>query len=538
MSFDSLPVSWKLFSGRIFFTVGVTWVIIISRCNNSNSTHEPSSLTACSLSSSPGALCLHTVDMSSLSSGSRRPSSVSGFSVASFKPTGCSHGKDAVVFCDTCSMPLCEECLTNVEHRSHKFKTMEEVCNDKLEKIAVQLEDCKGRSQSQFQELVESQVIQLERDFQQVQDSFTEQYRELDDLLNHTKEHAVTLLEAQRQGQKKPLYVLAEEGDRYKMRADKLQTDIADLRQRVSSGADSMCILEIQAHQMSIDLIDEFYKEVTQNSKFDKSRLEALEKSIQHIVEKIVEIFPRPWEFYEDITFNPNPDKTNDNLMISDDYAQVFLSPQRSSPKVPYQTRETPFYVLGKQSWKKGQHYWEVDVGHCRTWAVGVVELANGSRPPSQAALMRLGRNKRSWMLESEDGELTALHNDNLSMVKQPEQEVTRLGVYLDMTKNNGRLSFYDVSGGAVLHTFRLRVKKSVFPAFSLTRVDGQLQSLVLCNLGLKPENETENETESEDSGVDTSSRRSSATLGADSSDVSGYSSDYQSPRSSLTTSL
>ncbi|KAG5268056.1 hypothetical protein AALO_G00207730 [Alosa alosa] len=453
--------------------------------------------------------------MSSLSSGSWRPSSVSGFSVTSFKLTGCSHGKDAVVFCDTCSMPLCEECLVDVNHRSHKFKTMEEVCKDKL------------------------------RDFQEVQDSFTEQYRELDDLLNHTKEHAVTLLEAQRQGQKKPLYVLAEEGDRYKMRADKLQTDIADLKQRVSSGADSTCILhEIQAHQMSIDLIDEFYKKVSRISKFDKSRLEALEKSIQHIVEKIVEIFPRPWEFYEDITFNPNPDKTNDNLMISDDYTQVFLSPQRSSPRVPYQTRETPFYVLAKQSWKKGQHYWEVDVGHCRTWAVGVVELANGSRPPSQAALMRLGRNKRSWMLESEDGELTALHNDNLSMVKQPEQEVTRLGVYLDMTKNNGRLSFYDVGGGAVLHTFRLCVKKSVFPAFSLTRVDGQLQSLVLCNLGLKPKNETENENESEDSGADTSSRPSSGMSGvemstrpssgmsgADSSDISGYSSDY-SPRS------
>ncbi|XP_076147316.1 uncharacterized protein LOC143131561 [Alosa pseudoharengus] len=517
--------------------------------------------------------------MSSLSSGSRRSSSVSRFSVTSFKPTGCSHGKDAVVFCDTCSMPLCEECLVDVNHRSHKFKTMEEVCKDKIEQIDKQLEKCKGNSQNNSQQLVESQEEQLERDFQQVQDSFTEQYRELDELLNHTKEHAVTLLEAQRQGQKKPLYVLAEEGDRYKTQADKLQTDIADLKQRVSSGADSTCILhEIQAHQMSIDLIDEFYKKVSRISKFDKSRLEALEKSIQHIVKKIVEIFPRPWEFYEDITFNPNPDKTDENLMISDDYTQVCLSPHRSSPKVPYQTKETPFCVLAKQSWKKGQHYWEVDVGHCRTWAVGVVELANGSRPPSQAALMRLGRNKRSWMLESEDGELTALHNDNLSMVKQPEQEVTRLGVYLDMTKNNGQLSFYDVGGGAVLHTFRLRVKKSVLPAFSLTRVDGQFQSLVLCNLGLEPENENQNETEnenqnetenenqnetenepenenenenqnqnqnqSEDSGVDTSSRPSSAMSGvemstrpssamsgANSSDISGYSSDY-SPRS------
>ncbi|XP_062377803.1 tripartite motif-containing protein 14-like [Sardina pilchardus] len=470
--------------------------------------------------------------MSSVSSDSGRSSSLSLFSVASFTPTGCSHGKDAVVFCGTCSMPLCEDCLAHVGHRSHKFKTMEQACRDKLDMIAAQLEHCKGRSQSNSQQMLERKEEDLERDFQTVRDSFTKKYRELDELLNGNKEQAITLLEAQRQGQQKHLYVLAEEGDRYKTRANHLQTLIADLGKRVSSQHNSStCILEIQAHQISIDLIDEFYKKVTQNSKFDKSRLEALEKSIQRIVDQTGEIFPRPWQYYEDITFNHDPDKTDGSLMISD--SQISVSPHRSSPKVHYQTKETPFYILAKQCWKTGRHYWEVDVGHCRTWAAGVVELANGSRPPSQATLMRLGRNKRSWMLESEDGELTALHNDNLSMVKQSEQDMTRLGVYLDMTKNSGRLTFYDVGSGAVLHSFCLRFKKSLFPAFSLTRVDGQVQSLLLCNLGLRTESEY-------DSGVDTSSRdggssrSSSVTSDSESFEMSEFSSDSHSLSSSV----
>ncbi|XP_062377298.1 tripartite motif-containing protein 14-like isoform X2 [Sardina pilchardus] len=470
--------------------------------------------------------------MSSVSSDSGRSSSLSLFSVASFAPTGCSHGKDAVVFCATCSMPLCEDCLAHVGHRSHKFKTMEQACRDKLDTIAGQLEKCSGRSQSNSEQKMEKIEKDLERDFQTVRDSFTKKYRELDELLNGNKEQAITLLEAQRQGQQKHLYVLAEEGDRYKTRANHLQTLIADLGKRVSSQDNSStCILEIQAHQISIDLIDEFYKKVTQNSKFDKSRLEALEKSIQRIVDQTGEIFPRPWQY--------------GSLMISD--SQISVSPHRSSPKVPYQTKETPFYILAKQCWKTGRHYWEVDVGHCRTWAAGVVELANGSRPPSQATLMRLGRNKRSWMLESEDGELTALHNDNLSMVKQSEQDMTRLGVYLDMTKNSGRLTFYDVGSGAVLHSFCLRFKKSLFPAFSLTRVDGQVQSLLLCNLGLRTESVSESENSANraslsstrpeneyDSGLDTggSSRSSSDMSDSESSDISDSSSDSHSPRS------
>ncbi|XP_062377844.1 E3 ubiquitin-protein ligase TRIM39-like [Sardina pilchardus] len=372
--------------------------------------------------------------------------------------------------------------------------------------------------------MVERKEEDLERDFQTVRDSFTDQYRELDELLNGNKEQAITLLEAQRQGQQKHLYVLAEEGDRYKTRANHLQTLIADLGKRVSSQDNSStCILhEIQAHQSrsahlyhpgcmtilllsqldlfkdetifsisqsySVNLIDEFYKKVNQKSMVDKSRLEALEKSIQRIVDEIGENFPQPWQYYEDLTFNHHdPDKADGSLMISD--SQISVSPHRSSPKVPYQTKETPFYILAKQCWKTGRHYWEVDVGHCRTWAAGVVELANGSRPPSQATLMRLGRNKRSWMLESEDGELTALHNDNLSKMKK--QEVTRLGVDLDINKKkSGMLTFYDVGSGAVLHTFCLHFKKSLFPAFSLTRVDGQVQSLLLCNLGLRTESE------------------------------------------------
>lgn len=120
---------------------------------------------------------------------------------------------------------------------------------------------------------------------------------------------------------------------------------------------------------------------------------------------------------------------------------------------------------------------------NCHTWAVGIVELAHGKRLLPQTVPGRLGRDKKSWMLESDEGELAVRHNDILSQVGG-RQNVKRLGVYVDMTKNKSRLTFYDVGRNVALHTFNTRFKKSVYPAFTLSSVEGQVQSLALCNLG------------------------------------------------------
>ena len=60
---------------------------------------------------------------------SRRASSSS--SVGSVTSTGCSHGeRRSVVFCDTCSKPLCDVCLKNGKRRGHNFKTLNDACKD------------------------------------------------------------------------------------------------------------------------------------------------------------------------------------------------------------------------------------------------------------------------------------------------------------------------------------------------------------------------------------------------------------------------
>lgn len=344
--------------------------------------------------------------------------------------------------------------------------------------MALQLENL---SLGNFQEWVERQEEKLENEFQRMQDKFTAQYRELQMLLDKNMEQTFTILEALWNGQRRSIYTQTET-QRYKRQAEDLQTEIEELNRKVSSESSTLVSImrNIMGLLMRVDTITQFYK--YQNIHFDKSRLEALKRSIQCMHGHVLEKLPQQWEFYEDITFNP--DNTNECLVISDDRTQV------SAPlSKPFQTEETRFHILAEQCWREGKHYWEVDVENSCNWAVGIVELASGNQLPQKAALKCLGWDKRSWALESEGGELAVLHNNHLDILMQ--QDMKRLGVFLDMTKNSNQLTFYNVGRTMSLRTFCPRFKKNVFPAFSLWSAADKVQSLALCNLRTNP-NKTE----------------------------------------------
>ncbi len=68
------------------------------------------------------------------------------------------------------------------------------------------------------------------------------------------------------------------------------------------------------------------------------------------------------------------------------------------------------YCALGSVAITSGQHYWEVDVHCCPSWAVGVAYGSLQRRGRDKGA--KLGRNRCSWSLEFQNGHLLAWHND------------------------------------------------------------------------------------------------------------------------------
>ncbi|XP_076868411.1 ret finger protein-like 3 isoform X2 [Brachyhypopomus gauderio] len=179
--------------------------------------------------------------------------------------------------------------------------------------------------------------------------------------------------------------------------------------------------------------MNQFYSNVEKRMKVDGMRMNALENSVTKILQQNEKLLPQPWEFPEAITFDL--DNKHKDLIISEDKYQVSL---RSIPKKllkdSKRTRAKSANILASQCFSTGRHYWEVDVAGSLNWSVGVVEkdwLKNGMG-------RLLGRDKRSWVLESDEGNLTVLHHNDISTVS--EASVQRLGVFVDCDK--GRVKF------------------------------------------------------------------------------------------------
>uniref|UniRef100_A0A9J8AEV9 Si:dkey-219e21.4 n=1 Tax=Cyprinus carpio carpio TaxID=630221 RepID=A0A9J8AEV9_CYPCA len=153
------------------------------------------------------------------------------------------------------------------------------------------------------------------------------------------------------------------------------------------------------------------------------------------------------------------------------------------------------YCALGSVAIKSGQHYWEVDVHCCSSWAVGMAYGSLQRRGRDKGA--KLGRNRSSWSLEFQDGHLTAWHNDRhvALPVTAARAAPNRVGVFVKYQK--GRLVFYDAETMRTLQEFSAiqtavfdrahhQFTEPLYPAFRFfSPKDKGHHHMEICNLSL-----------------------------------------------------
>ncbi|XP_039598593.1 E3 ubiquitin-protein ligase TRIM39-like [Polypterus senegalus] len=125
---------------------------------------------------------------------------------------------------------------------------------------------------------------------------------------------------------------------------------------------------------------------------------------------------------------------------------------------------DTWHFVLGRESFTSGQHYWEVDVKERTWWYLGVV-----SESAQRKGRVSLKPQSGYWIVRLYSDELTALTDPETPLrLKAIPQKV---GMYLDC--DEGRLSFYSVEDRWHIHTFNGGVTGKLYPLFD-PGVDGE----------------------------------------------------------------
>ncbi|XP_072532900.1 E3 ubiquitin-protein ligase TRIM17-like [Salminus brasiliensis] len=378
-----------------------------------------------------------------------------------------------VMYCASCQVTLSTKSLVIDNHRKHRYVTLQEAVKEQLENIKERSRNLEAKviKADDIEHQVSAAKCKLEDVYMKTRESILGHYDKLWKLLENNQKHARFLLEAERETLQRSLNQLEEDANNYQHKTDAMTKNIQKLRKRLKTENPDSLLAELSALEVSLEMTEEFYSSAKEKT-FDGVRLRALEESVKNIIQKNKELLPRPWEFSEAVTFDSS--RTHNKLEVSGDGSQILLK-GFSTPLSNRHTAVQWYSAVAGQSFSKGQHYWEVEVEGSRSWAVGIVERGWENNMLDHP----LGRDRASWALESDEGDLAALHRDESSLVGSCG--VHRLGVCVDCDK--GQVKMYDVSTGKVLHSFSVRVKRPLCPAFSLKVTTSSIAQLKICKI-------------------------------------------------------
>ncbi|XP_007260188.2 zinc finger protein RFP [Astyanax mexicanus] len=438
----------------------------------------------------------HSDSLSTYSSASSFCSASSGISSSSSSSSSSTNSSsNLLVFCKNCREPLSAACLAEGNHQKHKFLSLQDAVVSQTEKLSRDSKHLKNiyKTCKNIKPKTSKARKQCNDTYEKVTETIDGLYQDLWALLSQNQMQALNLLDAERETLNKSLSQFE-----YQDTLTDIQETIQQLENQHTMEQQTQ-LDDIKKLQERLEDMEKLFSALTEETEcddnaqkmFDGTRIRALEESVKIIFQKITELLPQPWEISDAITFDKG--KKHNALTFCEKRMQLFL--QNSTSTQTNRHTETWCSAVADKSFNTGQHYWEVEVEGSQSWSVGIV-YEDWLKNKENQLNHPLGRDCSSWALECDEGDLVALHSDEVSAVKSCS--VSRLGVCVDYDK--GKLKFYDVNSAKCLHVTGFDPSKPVHPAFSLRKTGlKKTSSLTICKLFPSSENRYLEDNEEEE---------------------------------------
>ncbi|XP_047670792.1 zinc-binding protein A33-like [Tachysurus fulvidraco] len=366
------------------------------------------------------------------------------------------------LFCLDDQQPVGLVCQTSRKHSDHKFHPIDEAATDMLKgKVNTELkllqknlknfEDCKLN----WSQIAEHIKIQAQHTEHQIKEQFEKLHQFLRD------EEAVRIAALREEEEQKSQMM--------KEKIEKLSRDISSL-------SDTIIAIEKELRAEDI-LFLQNYKDTVKRAQCTLQHPEELSGALIHVAKHMANLKFRVWEKMRDtVQYTPvtlDPNTAHPKLIVSDDLTSVRRSvEEKKLPDNPERFDEDE-NVVGSEGFNSGTHCWDVEVGDCTQWSLGLM---------TESAQKKGKIGSGIWCMWCNNGKYAAGSTKftRLSVA----QKLQRIRVQLDWER--GEVSFSDPLTNTHISTLEHTFTEKVLPFFSNTYKETSLKILpVQCSVSV-----------------------------------------------------
>ncbi|KAL2080938.1 hypothetical protein ACEWY4_022791 [Coilia grayii] len=351
------------------------------------------------------------------------------------------HRSELKLYCEDDKQLVCLVCRDSKLHRNHKFSPIDEAALECKEELRIKLKPLQQKLttfkevKTTYDEAAEDIRIQAQHTEGQIKQEFEKRHQIL-------RDEEAARIAALREDEEQKSQMMKE-------KIEKMSRDISSLSDTITAVEETMRSDEITLLQnykgtvarAQCTLLDPERDSVTLNLGKHHGNLEVCEK-----MKKLLQY-----------TMTLDPNTAHPNLIISTDRTSLRYS------TTPQQLPDNPerfdrwVNVLASEGFNSGVHCWDVEVGNCSNWDVGVV---------TESAKRKgiITHWEGVWYVHYGRGGYETVASlqprRTLAVRKKPQ----RIRVQLEWER--GEVSFYDADNNTRLHTFTHTFTERVFPYF------------------------------------------------------------------------
>ncbi|NWQ97734.1 TRI41 ligase, partial [Burhinus bistriatus] len=362
------------------------------------------------------------------------------------------HQEPLKLFCEVDEQAICVVCRESRSHKHHSVVPLEEVVQDYKNKLQSHLEPLKKKLDA-----VLKQKSNEEEKITELRDKMKLEIKEFESDFEVLHQFLIG----------EQVLLLHQLEERYESLLARQSSNISQLEEQSAALSRLIAEAEDKSKQDGLQLLKDIKGTFIrcENIKFQepemvpvdvgkKYRNYFLQDVVMRKMEKVFSKVPQA-----DITLDP--DTAHPRLSLSLDRRSVKLGERRQDLPDNPKRFDSDYCVLGSQGFTTGRHYWEVEVGGRRGWAVGAArETARRKEktmgPHQKREIWCVGTNGKKYQA------LTATEQTSLS----PSERPRRFGVYLDYER--GQLCFYNAENMTHIHTFNASFHERIFPFFRI----------------------------------------------------------------------